>query len=99
MKQTQLPLVCFIPKEHSPALGTLYHRALHNIIFPDDNDRPDNIVESGSTQEVFLFQSQLLSLKHVVIGIQNSGDILGQIPVQHRLDVVSGVENLNNNSS
>ena len=68
-------------------------------IFPDDNDRPDNIVESGSTQEVFLFQSQLLALKHVVIRIQNSGDVLRQIPVQYRLDVVSGVEHLIDNSS
>ena len=53
-----------------------------------------HIVQGGGTQEVLLLQSQLLALEHVIVGVEDPGDVLGQVPVQHGLDVVPRVEHL-----
>lgn len=49
-------------------------------------------LKSGGTHEVFLLQTELLALKEVIIGVQDLGDILSQVTVQHGLDVVSVVD-------
>ena len=48
-------------------------------------EAPDNIMKGGSTQEVLLLQPQLLPLEHVVVGVENSRDILSYISIQDSL--------------
>jgi len=35
----------------------------------------------------FLLEPQLLALEEVVVGIEDPGDVLCQVPVQHRLQI------------
>ena len=51
-------------------------------------------MQSCRTEEILLLQSQLLPLEHVVVGVENTGDVLRDVPVEDGLDVVSGVEDL-----
>ena len=53
---------------------------------------PDEIFESGRTQEVFLFQPELLSCEEVVVWIQDTGYVLGLIARQHRVDIAALVD-------
>ena len=48
---------------------------------------PDHIAESGSTEEVFLLQAEFFSFKEVVVRIQHARDVLGEVPVHHRLKI------------
>ena len=48
-------------------------------------EAPDNIMKGGSTQEVLLLQPQLLPLEHVVVGVENTRDILSYISIQDSL--------------
>ena len=57
-------------------------------------------------QEVLLLETQLLALKHlpwlgtgcvwwlsyIVVGVQDTGDVLGEIAIKHSLDVVAVVD-------
>jgi len=52
----------------------------------------DDILQRGGAHEVLLLQTQLLALEEVVIGVQDTGNVLSQITVQHGLDVVTIVD-------
>ena len=41
---------------------------------------PDDVMERGGTEEVLLLEPQLLPLEHVVVGVQHTGDVLGDVP-------------------
>ena len=49
---------------------------------------PDDIMKGGRTEEVFLLQTQLLALKHVVVGVQHTGNVLGQVTVKNSLKII-----------
>ncbi len=49
-------------------------------------------LESGGHHEVFLFQTQLFALEEVVVGVEDLGDVLGHVAVEHGLDVVAVVD-------
>ena len=57
-------------------------------------EAPDHVMQRGGAEEIFLLQPELLALEHVVIRVEDPGDVLRQVTVQHRLDVVPGVEHL-----
>lgn len=52
----------------------------------------DDVLQSGSDEEVLLLQAELLSHEHVVVGVEHASDVLGQVAVHNRLDVVTVVD-------
>lgn len=52
----------------------------------------DDVLEGCGAHEVFLLQAELLALEEVVVGVEHSGDVLGQVAVEYGLDVVAVVD-------
>eukprot|EP00128_Syssomonas_multiformis_P015811 Colp12_sorted_trinity150504_noHs@1565 len=52
----------------------------------------DNILERGRGQEILLLETKLLALEEVVVGVEHTGDVLGQVAVNDSSDVVTMVE-------
>ncbi len=72
-----------------PLLGLrpLLHPVLYStlLIIPGAKlgvlEAPDDIVKRGGAEEVLLLEAQLLPLEHVVVRVENAGDVLSQVPV------------------
>lgn len=45
----------------------------------------DDVLKCGSHKEVLLLQSQFLSLEHVIVGVENAGDVLCLVSVTNSL--------------
>ncbi len=52
----------------------------------------NDVLQSGSAQEVLLLHTQVLALGHVIVRVQHTGNILGVVAIAHGLDVVTVVE-------
>jgi hypothetical protein len=52
----------------------------------------NDVLKSGGNQKVLLFETQFLSNKHIVVGIQNTSNVFSQISVHHSIHVVTIVE-------
>lgn len=49
----------------------------------------NDVLECSGAHEVFLLQTELLALKEVIVGVQDTSNVLSKITVQHSLDVVT----------
>ncbi len=67
----------------------IYRRPLYDEIWFVP---PDDVLESGGAEEVLLLQPELLSAEVVVVGVEDAGDVLGEIPLEDGFDVVAVVE-------
>ena len=59
-----------------------------------DSCTPDKRSKNVATNclVIYLFQPQFLAFKHVVVGVQHTRDIFGQISVNHRLNIIPVIE-------
>ena len=52
----------------------------------------DDVLQGGGHQEVLLLQAQFLALEEVVVGVEHSGDVLGIVPVNDSINVVTSID-------
>lgn len=55
-------------------------------------EAPDDILKCGGAHEVFLLEPELSSLEEVIVGVQNTRDVLGVVAVENGLDVIAIVD-------
>ena len=56
-------------------------------------------LQSGCHHEVFLLQTQLFAFEEVVVGVQHARDVLSQVAIQNRLNVIAVVDCNDQNSA
>ncbi len=54
----------------------------------------NDVLKRGGHQQVLLLQTKFTTFEHVIVGIQHTGDVFCHIAVNHRLNVLSVVEEL-----
>lgn len=52
----------------------------------------NNILQCRSDHEVLLLESKLLALEEIVVRVENPTDVLGQVAVEHSLNVITVVD-------
>jgi hypothetical protein len=49
-------------------------------------------LQSCCNHEVLLFKTQFLALKEVIVGVEDASNVLGNISIDHSLDVITIVD-------